>query len=64
MASTSVGCPLEIEKIPVPRCDPVFDANCEGETAIPFSRARYDKETGHGFNSPREQVRYDESFFG
>ncbi|PAV57045.1 hypothetical protein WR25_26113 [Diploscapter pachys] len=27
MASTSVGCPLEIEKIPVPRCDPVFDIN-------------------------------------
>ncbi|CAD6199146.1 unnamed protein product [Caenorhabditis auriculariae] len=56
MASTSVSCPLEIMKIPVPRCDAHFDPLCEGKTEIPFTRAKYDKETGGGINSPREQI--------
>ncbi|CAI4224724.1 unnamed protein product [Auanema sp. JU1783] len=56
MASTQISCPLEILKIPVPKCDPVFDSECEAKTEIPFTRAKYDKQTGHGFNSPREQV--------
>jgi dual oxidase len=45
-----------MHKIPVPKCDPVFDKNCEGRTEIPFTRAKYDKQTGHGLNSPREQI--------
>ncbi|KAK6101514.1 hypothetical protein QQG55_4900 [Brugia pahangi] len=56
MQSTLVSCPLEMHKIPVPRCDAIFDAQCMGETEIPFVRAKYDKKTGHGFNAPREQV--------
>lgn len=56
MQSTLVGCPLEMHKIPVPCCDAVFDAQCMGKTEIPFIRAKYDKNTGHGFNVPREQV--------
>lgn len=56
MQSTQIGCPLEMHKIPVPKCDTVFDAQCLGKTEIPFVRAKYDKETGHGFNAPREQV--------
>lgn len=56
MQSTQISCPLEMHKIPVPRCDPVFDSACEGKTEIPFVRAKYDKETGHGLNSPREQA--------
>lgn len=56
MQSTQISCPLEVHKIPVPRCDPVFDAQCEGKTEIPFIRAKYDKNTGQGLNSPREQV--------
>ncbi|CAJ0580698.1 unnamed protein product, partial [Mesorhabditis spiculigera] len=56
MHSTQTGCPLEITKIKVPRCDPVFDKSCEGKTEIPFTRAKYDKQTGLGFNSPREQT--------
>lgn len=56
MQSTLVSCPLEMHKIPVPRCDAVFDAQCMGKTEIPFVRAKYDKKTGHGFNAPREQV--------
>ncbi|VDN04297.1 unnamed protein product, partial [Thelazia callipaeda] len=56
MQSTLVGCPLEMHKIPVAKCDAVFDTQCKGGTEIPFVRAKYDKNTGHGFNVPREQV--------
>ncbi|CAG9535166.1 unnamed protein product [Cercopithifilaria johnstoni] len=56
MQSNLISCPLEMHKIPVPRCDAVFDAQCMGKTEIPFVRAKYDKNTGHGFNVPREQV--------
>ena len=34
----------------------IFDANCTGETMMPFTRAKYDKETGGGLNSAREQT--------
>lgn len=57
MQSTEIGCPLEMQKIPVPRCDSVFDQQCEGKTELPFIRAKYDKTTGLGLNSPREQVK-------
>ena len=56
MQSTQNSCPLEMHKIPVELCDPVFDKTCEGRTEIPFTRAKYDKATGHGLNSPREQI--------
>ncbi|GMT20614.1 hypothetical protein PFISCL1PPCAC_11911, partial [Pristionchus fissidentatus] len=56
MHSTQISCPLEQIKIQVPKCDAVFDKECEGKTEIPFTRAKYDKHTGHGFNAPREQV--------
>ncbi|KAF8357420.1 bli-3 [Pristionchus pacificus] len=56
MHSTQISCPLEQIKIKVPQCDGVFDKECEGKTEIPFTRAKYDKQTGHGFNAPREQV--------
>uniref|UniRef100_A0A915MH54 NAD(P)H oxidase (H2O2-forming) n=1 Tax=Meloidogyne javanica TaxID=6303 RepID=A0A915MH54_MELJA len=56
MQSTQNSCPLEMHKIPVERCDPIFDKDCEGKTDIPFTRAKYDKGTGHGLNSPREQI--------
>lgn len=56
MHSTEISCPLEMLKIRVPQCDEVFDKNCEGKTEMPFTRAKYDKATGHGLNSPREQV--------
>ncbi|PIO73714.1 heme peroxidase [Teladorsagia circumcincta] len=55
VGSTQTSCPLEIMKIPVPPGDPVYDIDGTG-TEIPFTRAKYDKESGQGFNSPREQV--------
>lgn len=56
MQSNGVSCPLETLKIQVPLCDNVFDKRCEGKTEIPFTRAKYDKGTGNGLNSPREQI--------
>lgn len=56
MQSTQSSCPLETFKIPVPKCDSIFDPQCEGITEIPFTRAKYDKTSGHGINLPREQV--------
>uniref|UniRef100_A0A0K0DSC4 NAD(P)H oxidase (H2O2-forming) n=1 Tax=Strongyloides stercoralis TaxID=6248 RepID=A0A0K0DSC4_STRER len=56
MQSSQTGCPLENIPIPVEQCDSVFDPSCEGKTNIPFMRTKYDTETGHGLNSPREQI--------
>uniref|UniRef100_A0A914V6A1 Uncharacterized protein n=1 Tax=Plectus sambesii TaxID=2011161 RepID=A0A914V6A1_9BILA len=56
LQATQISCPLEMHKIPVTKCDPVFDRDCEGQTMIPFTRAKYDMDTGRGFNVPREQL--------
>nr|CDJ90016.1 Haem peroxidase domain containing protein [Haemonchus contortus] len=59
-ASTQTGCPIEIIKIPVSVGDPAFDVNGT-VSGIPFTRAKYDKTTGKGFDCPREQkiIYYD-----
>ncbi|CAI5438989.1 unnamed protein product [Caenorhabditis angaria] len=56
MKSNGVSCPLETLRIPVPKYDEVFDKKGEDNTEIPFIRAKYDKSTGNGLNSPREQI--------
>ena len=56
MQSSESSCPLEMHKIPVPACDSVFDPDCSSKRMMPFTRARYDKSTGGGFNSAREQL--------
>jgi len=61
MQASDVSCPLEMYKIQVNKCDRVFDAQCEGDSMMPFLRAKYDKESGEGLNSPREQVITDYS---
>ena len=35
------------------RCDETYDANCDGETTMPFYRAQYDAKTGQSPNMPR-----------
>ena len=50
------GCPIEIQQIPIEKCDEMFDKDCKGGAVMPFHRARYDKSTGQSPNSPREQV--------
>uniref|UniRef100_A0AC35U9J2 NAD(P)H oxidase (H2O2-forming) n=1 Tax=Rhabditophanes sp. KR3021 TaxID=114890 RepID=A0AC35U9J2_9BILA len=40
----------------VNKCDSAFDSRCEGKTKIPYTRTKWDEETGGGLNSPREQI--------
>lgn len=55
MASES-GCPIEMHKIEVEKCDEMYDRDCAGDKHIPFHRAAYDRNTGQSPNTPREQV--------
>lgn len=55
MASES-GCPIEMHKIEIEKCDEMFDRDCRGDKYIPFHRAAYDRNTGQSPNAPREQV--------
>lgn len=57
MASES-GCPIELYKIEIEKCDEIFDNECKGNRYIPFHRAGYDRETGQSTNSPREQINH------
>ena len=54
MASES-GCPIEMHKIPIEKCDEMYDEECTGDKFMPFHRAGYDKKTGQSPNTPREQ---------
>ena len=51
-----VTCPVELVKIPVPKCDPDFDLACTGKQHLPYERIAYDKDTGQSPNMPRRQV--------
>jgi len=55
MASES-GCPIEMHRIKIEKCDPMYDRECRGGRTMPFYRAAYDHETGQSPNLPREQV--------
>ena len=50
------GCPIEMHQIKIDKCDEMYDENCQGDTTMPFHRARYDPSTGQSPNNPREQV--------
>lgn len=54
--SSESGCPIEMLKIDVEKCDETFDPECAGDKYIPFHRAAYDRETGQSPNMPREQI--------
>lgn len=55
MASES-GCPIEMHKIEIDKCDEMYDRDCKGGRKMPFHRAIYDSATGQSPNLPREQV--------
>ena len=55
MASEMQSCPIEVTKIPISKCDDTFDAECRGESTMPFYRGQYDPSTGQSPNRPREQ---------
>ena len=50
------GCIPEYEDMLVPKCHPLYDADCRGERLIPFLRNRYDFGTGYAPNNPRMQL--------
>jgi len=56
MASES-GCPIEMHRIDIEKCDDMYDKDCKGNKFMPFHRAGYDRKTGQSPNRPREQVR-------
>lgn len=56
MASES-GCPIEMHRIEIEKCDEMYDKDCRGDRYIPFHRAMYDRSTGQSPNAPREQVK-------
>lgn len=55
MASES-GCPIEMHRIEIEKCDEMYDKECRGDRYIPFHRAMYDRNTGQSPNAPREQL--------
>lgn len=55
MASES-GCPIEMHRIKIEKCDPMYDRDCRGGRTMPFYRAAYDPTTGQSPNLPREQL--------
>lgn len=54
--SSESGCPIEMHRIDIEKCDDVYDKECRGDRYIPFHRASYDKKTGQSPNAPREQI--------
>ena len=50
------GCPIELHRIKIAKCDEMFDRDCHGGRTMPFHRAIYDIRTGQSPNNPREQV--------
>ncbi len=56
MASES-GCPIEMHRIDIEKCDEMYDKECKGNRYMPFHRAGYDHKTGQSPNRPREQVK-------
>ncbi|XP_013389008.1 dual oxidase-like isoform X1 [Lingula anatina] len=54
--SSMPTCPVELVKVPIPKCDQDFDPKCSGREMMPFYRAAYDKRTGRSPNNPRKQI--------
>ena len=38
LMASETGCPLEVHKISIDRCDEMFDEDCQGDTWMPFYR--------------------------
>ena len=57
LQATEHGCPIELHRISIEKCDEMYDEECKGDAFMPFHRAQYDRRTGQSPNNPREQVR-------
>ncbi|KAG0414764.1 hypothetical protein HPB47_008047, partial [Ixodes persulcatus] len=56
LMASEPGCPIEFHRIPISRCDEMYDSKCTGQRYMPFHRAHYDVKTGQSPNNPREQT--------
>eukprot|EP00096_Caligus_rogercresseyi_P010505 TRINITY_DN3850_c0_g1_i1.p1 TRINITY_DN3850_c0_g1~~TRINITY_DN3850_c0_g1_i1.p1 ORF type:complete len:1540 (+),score=517.15 TRINITY_DN3850_c0_g1_i1:375-4994(+) len=56
LMASELGCPIEMAKIEIEKCDEMYDEECKGPAFMPFHRAYYDRRTGQSPNSPREQL--------
>ena len=57
LMASELGCPIEMHRIPIEKCDEMYDPECKGDTFMPFHRALYDKDTGQSPNTPQEQIK-------
>lgn len=48
--------PTEVNDIPVPECEPLFDPNCTGIATLRMFRSLSDPATGTGTNNPRKHI--------
>ncbi|XP_076054875.1 dual oxidase [Oratosquilla oratoria] len=58
LQASEAGCPIEMHRISIDKCDEMYDKDCKGDKFMPFQRAGYDYATGQSPNSPREQLNY------
>ncbi|RWS29848.1 dual oxidase-like protein, partial [Leptotrombidium deliense] len=56
LMASEPGCPIEMHKIEIEKCDEMYDQDCKGGRTMPFHRALYDSRTGQSPNMPREQI--------
>ncbi|RWS08349.1 dual oxidase-like protein, partial [Dinothrombium tinctorium] len=56
LMASEPGCPIEMHKIEIEKCDEMYDHDCKGGRTMPFHRALYDSRTGQSPNMPREQI--------
>ena len=54
--------PAEVNDIPVPACDPLFDPNCTGNVKIRMFRSLSDPATGTSLANPRKHINEITSF--
>lgn len=62
LMASEPGCPIEMHRIKIAKCDEMFDRDCHGGRTMPFHRAIYDARTGQSPNNPREQVIFEHFF--
>jgi peroxidase len=46
----------EVNDIPIPECEPLFDPNCTGIASLRMFRSLSDPATGDGINNPRKHI--------
>ena len=44
LMASELGCPIEMHRIPIEKCDEMYDPECKGDTFMPFHRALYDTD--------------------